>query len=624
VPTEERSPRPREPLAAGSPWRAVAIATAVALASSGIISADRAGVPRIIGATAGATAGLLGVLALPTFPTRRVTLALLAFGGLAAARHAALPGVDVKILVLWALSTLAALLLLDRAQAEETPKLAGGADLPSRRRDVMRTGAFLGALVFVAVVAFAPTVATLVRRPAASGSSANDGDMSASTSSLLSSDYLDMTSRPRLSNSIVFTVQASHPDFWRGQTWDVYDGTGWQRSDPGRQLLFHDGQIVHLETDPTDPAVQNGQTMQQTFHIEAPYSNLLFAAPTPIDVQTTGFVVGRRDGTMTAVGGVGRGTVYTVWSKRPRSTEATLRAADPKAIPAEVMQRDAETPPTTARVRQLAQQITANASTNYDKVLAIEAWLAANTKYSLNAPLSPANTDVVDHFVFDTHLGWCEQVASTLVVMLRSVGVPARVATGFVTGAPDSLNGTYVVREKDAHAWAEVYFAGVGWQGFDPTASVPLAGDAAATSSWLGSARSLLPALGLLTAVAAAMCGAFMLVRRGTHRSRRPRPAWGATMLTRLERLGARAEVVHRPGQTVREFARALAVRLGEPQLVAIGGAIDNDAFSAAGAAPADRAAAEQALTGVERAVRERMSRRRRGRVVRSIGTPPR
>jgi transglutaminase-like putative cysteine protease len=596
----------------------------VALASSGIISADRAGVPRIIGATAGATAGLLGVLALPTFPTRRVTLALLAFGGLAAARHAALPGVDVKILVLWAFATLVALLLLDRAQADETPKLAGGAELPSRTFDALRVGALLVALVFVAVVAFAPTVATLVRRPAASGSSTNDGDASASTSSLVSSDFLDMTSRPRLSNSIVFTVQASHPDFWRGQTWDVYAESGWQRSDPGRQLLFHDGQIVHLETDPTDPAVQNGQLMRQTFHMEAPYSNLLFAAPTPVDVETTGFVVGRRDGTMTAVGGVGRGTVYTVWSKRPRSTEATLRAADPQAIPAEVLERDAQLPGTTKRVRELAAEITANAPTNYDKVVAIENWLAANTKYSLDAPLSPPGVDVVDHFVFDTRLGWCEQVASTLVVMLRSVGVPARVATGFVTGSSDSLNGTYVVREKDAHAWAEVYFAGVGWQGFDPTASVPLAGDAAATSSWLDSARSLLPWLGLLTLAVFAAAGIFATLRRRAHRARRPRPAWGATMLGRLERLGARADVAHPRDQTVREYARALAVRLGEPQLVGVGGTIDSDAFSAAGAGPSDRAVAERTLEGIERAVRERMSRRRRGRVVRSIGTPPR
>jgi hypothetical protein len=93
-------------------------------------------------------------------------------------------------------------------------------------------------------------------------------------------------------------------------------------------------------------------------------------------------------------------------------------------------------------------------------------------------------------------------------------------------------------------------------------------------------------------------------------------------MLARLERLGARAEVVHRPDQTVREYARALAVRLGEPQLLAVGGTIDSDAFSARGADPAERVAAEHALRGIERAVRERMSKRRRNRVVRSVGTP--
>ena len=73
-------------------------------------------------------------------------------------------------------------------------------------------------------------------------------------------------------------------------------------------------------------------------------------------------------------------------------------------------------------------------------------------------------------------------------MLARSVGIPARLATGFVPGEKDGLSGRFVVRERDAHVWTEVYFPGVGWQGFDPTASVPLAGEAGAARSWMENA----------------------------------------------------------------------------------------------------------------------------------------
>ena len=70
--------------------------------------------------------------------------------------------------------------------------------------------------------------------------------------------------------------------------------------------------------------------------------------------------------------------------------------------------------------------------------------------------------------------GFCMEIASSLTVMLRSIGVPARLVTGFAPGEESLLGGEFTVRGKDAHAWVEVWFPGVGWQGFDPTASVPL------------------------------------------------------------------------------------------------------------------------------------------------------
>jgi transglutaminase-like putative cysteine protease len=617
-------PVPRDPAAPGSPWRAVAVVVAVALACAGVVSADRAGFPRVVGAAAGASAALLGVLALPSFPTRRITVGLLAFGGLAIARHAALPGVDVGVLVVWALATLLALLLVDRAQADETPAMSASAPVAGRWVEAVRAGALLAAVAFVAVVALAPTIAQAVRRDVSSGEAPTGDDLRSSPASLRAGERLDMTSRPRLSNAVVFTVDADRPDFWRGETWDVWDGTAWKRSEPGFVTLRHDGRRVAIPVASDDVAAQRGRPMRQTFHMEAPYTNVVFAAPTAVEVETSELVLGRPDGTMAVVGGFGRGATYSVVSRRAFATEETLRAADDQPVPGTVLERYAVPTVVTDRVAQLAQRITAGAPTTYDKVRAIERWLAANTKYSLDAPLSPAGEDVVDHFVFETRLGWCEQVASTLVVMLRSVGVPARVATGFVTGDRNPLTGRYVVRERDAHAWAEVYFAGVGWQGFDPTASVPLAGEARKEGSWLERARTALPWLAGVALLAAS--GAFlvaMLVRRVRGRAARPRPSWGAAMLQRLERLGRRSGVARDAAQTVREYARSVAVRLGEPQVAAVGALIDTDAFSARPVAANERADAERALARIEAAERERRSRRRRPRVVRSVDNPP-
>src|SRR5690606_8327475 len=114
----------------------------------------------------------------------------------------------------------------------------------------------------------------------------------------------------------------------------------------------------------------------------------------------------------------------------------------------------------------------------YDVIQAYVGWLGANVEYDLNAPLPDAGEDAVHDFLFDTRLGFCEQIASALTVMLRTQGVPARLATGYLPGSRDRIAGVFEVRASDAHAWVEVWFPESGWQAFDPTASVPLSADA--------------------------------------------------------------------------------------------------------------------------------------------------
>ena len=89
--------------------------------------------------------------------------------------------------------------------------------------------------------------------------------------------------------------------------------------------------------------------------------------------------------------------------------------------------------------------------------------------YSLKVPGSPTNRDVADYFLFDLQKGYCDYFATTMAVMVRAVGIPARLVTGFSTGTYDYNSNRFVVVEANAHAWVEVYFPGIGFVEFEPT-----------------------------------------------------------------------------------------------------------------------------------------------------------
>ena len=128
-------------------------------------------------------------------------------------------------------------------------------------------------------------------------------------------------------------------------------------------------------------------------------------------------------------------------------------------------------PTTTVRTAELARTITAGLTDRVAQVQAIESWLRANVRYQLDAPLPPADRDAVDFLLFDSRAGFCEHFAAAEAVMLRSLGIPSRIATGFaVTDEVIDTQGWSVVRDSDAHAWVEVWIEGHGWVSSDPTA----------------------------------------------------------------------------------------------------------------------------------------------------------
>lgn len=139
-------------------------------------------------------------------------------------------------------------------------------------------------------------------------------------------------------------------------------------------------------------------------------------------------------------------------------------------VPPEDLARDLQLPDTLPqRVRDLAQQLTAAEKTPFDKARAIEQHLMWGYKYTLEAPSSWPN-DFVDHFLFVSKRGFCHHFAGSMVIMCRSLGMPARLVSGYLRGDEDKdTPDLFTVREKDAHVWPEVYFAGAGWVPFEPT-----------------------------------------------------------------------------------------------------------------------------------------------------------
>ena len=124
------------------------------------------------------------------------------------------------------------------------------------------------------------------------------------------------------------------------------------------------------------------------------------------------------------------------------------------------------------QITQLTRQLTAAAVTPYDKATTITNYLRTNITYSTTVEPAPVGIDPLVWFLFDTRTGFCNYYATAEVIMLRVAGIPARMAVGFAQGefqGPDK----YIVREKDAHAWPDVYFPGIGWVEFEPTGNQP-------------------------------------------------------------------------------------------------------------------------------------------------------
>ncbi len=248
--------------------------------------------------------------------------------------------------------------------------------------------------------------------------------------------------------------------YWRQRTYDRYTGSGWDTSQ--RNLI----ELLALE--PWEEPDYPHTVVTQTYTLVAPTGNVVFAVNAPVTVVDRDYRVLYRGIDDLVALSVDQ-PEYTVVSYAPQpETDDLLAAEDP--YPAEIAERYLALPEIPERVSDLAWEIVtaAEAETRYDKARAIESYLRRFV-YDLDVPPPPPDRDLVDYYLFDAQRGYCDYSASAMVVMLRSVGVASRYASGFGMGEYDYRQEVWSVTGRNAHAWVEVYFPGLGWIEFEPT-----------------------------------------------------------------------------------------------------------------------------------------------------------
>ncbi|MEN8241157.1 MAG: transglutaminase-like domain-containing protein [Chloroflexota bacterium] len=165
-------------------------------------------------------------------------------------------------------------------------------------------------------------------------------------------------------------------------------------------------------------------------------------------------------------------TQYSAYSIVPNFGVSELRSS-PLNYPAWIRSKYLQVPDEVPdRVYELALRLTATQPTAFDRALAIEDYLH-QFEYTLDLEDPPRYHDLTDYFLFDLQKGYCDYFATSMVVLARAAGLPARFATGYVASTYNEASGRYIVTADQAHAWAEVYFAGYGWVTFEPTPGRP-------------------------------------------------------------------------------------------------------------------------------------------------------
>ncbi len=286
-------------------------------------------------------------------------------------------------------------------------------------------------------------------------------------------------------DTVVFQATTQKPHYWRIETKDVYTGKGWEQSTDPTYERQTDGKIS-LKTFSKQVEKEELETVVDVSD-QIPLRKVLYPyGITSIEVETGSelveFFLG--DASEEIIPRIDDQDValnhYVMTYDHPSYDVQALRQGgkDPDAIAERYTQLPAQLP---ERVAELAEDIVASYDNRYDQTKAIEKYFRSDDHgfvYQLNdVPVPQSGEDYVDQFLFDTKAGYCDNFSTSMVVMLRTLDIPARWVKGFTSGEKKAeqinrdgeIYDVYEVTNNNAHSWVEVYFPHVGWVPFEPT-----------------------------------------------------------------------------------------------------------------------------------------------------------
>ncbi len=310
-------------------------------------------------------------------------------------------------------------------------------------------------------------------------------------------DTLVLGGNPNLNNDIVFTVKTSdgslYNQYLESLSYDTYSGR------PGWSIGSTDAFAVQSNSI-VPSSSQDLRGVHQDIAVVNPpgeqFAYLFGASQIASTNQTAQLRVNKTTGSVIAWlrpnGKLAAGNAYSITSYVSAADIKTLQsiplpANAPSFIP--VPSRPELEPPVTyydpsilqtylqlpknldPNIKIKAQQLTASASTMYDKAVALESYFHSNYQYDANISLPPGQ-EAVSWFLFrnSSHKGFCNYFATSMAIMARELGIPARVVEGYTNGKFDVKHNQWVIRGTDAHSWVQIYFAGYGWVNFEPSA----------------------------------------------------------------------------------------------------------------------------------------------------------
>jgi transglutaminase-like putative cysteine protease len=280
----------------------------------------------------------------------------------------------------------------------------------------------------------------------------------------------------------VFTVRSSQGSYWRSLTLDTFDGDTWRTTDPYLEDHGTDLRSGRIESAdlPTVSAKLTNLHQEVTYErLSQPWVVAAYQATSVLMADDDGLRYDPASGTMVLAGGGSPGFTYEVDSRIVTPTPEQLSKVSLAQIDPAVRAADTQLPKGSfaeqqdlGEIRSIAEAITAGQPDLYHKVLAIQDYLR-QFRYDLNVS-TPQGVNPVLWFLRGPpaqggQAGYCVQFASTMAVLLRSLGIPARLAMGWTPGTFDPSVGVWRVTNFESHVWVEVPFATYGWLSFEPT-----------------------------------------------------------------------------------------------------------------------------------------------------------